>query len=136
MRSCWQPANPPYCCHRWKKGKPRTRCHQMAQWHLLCICSQLRRLHAYPNETPSPTGLGGISFCCPFKEPRLPATPQNRDSVSSSPTQPRPQRDRDSHVLYLIVSKSGSSAKSTIIKDFPSPPASFYVVLSRHSLAM
>lgn len=29
----------------------------------------------------------------------------NRDNVSSSSTQPRPQRDRASHVLYLTVSK-------------------------------
>lgn len=77
MRSCWQPANPPYC-HPWEKGKQRTRCHQMAQWHLLCICSQLLGLHAYPIETHSPTGLGEISFCCPFKESRLPAMPQDK----------------------------------------------------------
>lgn len=41
------------------------------------------------------------------------------DNVSSYSTQPKPRRDRASHALYLTMSKQGSFAMSTVIKDSP-----------------
>lgn len=66
MRSCQQPANPPFCCHCWEKGKQRTRCHQMARWHLLCFCSQHAWTSCSSQWSTFPHRLGWDFFLLPF----------------------------------------------------------------------
>lgn len=94
----------------WEGGGKVSREQDVTRWPggMFCVSSvSMLGLHVYPNETPSSTGLGGISLCCPLKDSYL-LDNVIRDNVSSYSTQPTPWRDRASHVLYLTMSKQGS----------------------------